>query len=347
MDYSYNINSNILNLISKFYELHGSLYASLHLLPGDIKKELKNDIAEFSAFSVVTKNTNIVKLAQKDLGKQNILEILPKENLHYFKQYYKLLKNFEEEIVLPALSIERLGIIQAKIFGKSELNNNFRKSKKRIESRYKEDGITYNISADVKTPAESINEKLKVFINWLSNNTENINPVVLSAITYFNIACIHPFQRGNGRISKLISRRTLYENNIDTELILSIDDYFAINQHYYYQVIERAISTNNLTEWLEFYAKALLNGAIQTSELLCSLSGGSINITKQRYTALTPREMRALRIVMNESSVSGAFVARKLNTTRQNVHEILKSLLLKNLIKKVGKNTGTRYKYIG
>ncbi|KXK27559.1 MAG: Fic/DOC family protein [candidate division WS6 bacterium OLB20] len=346
MEYNYKIDTTILNILSRFYELHGALYASLHLLPGDIQKELNEVTSELAAFGAVIKNTNLMREVAMSLDTSLIKNLLPAESRSYYKLYLNQLHEYTSfDPEEHTFTVDSVIAMHNEVLGVKD-GAHLRTAKKRLSASYVEDGITYSVRSEVKTPPEEILPKLESFITWLNEHFDSQNPIVLAAITYFNIAAIHPFQRANGRMSKLLSRRVLYAHGVDPQLMLAIDDYFLNHQHYYYKVIEKCIETGDITDWIEFYSKAMLYAVMQTAELLCKLSGGAIDIRRQRYVALTPREMRALRIIMNENNISGAAVARKLHTTRQNVHEILKSLIDKELITKTGQNTGTRYSFV-
>lgn len=345
MPFKYNIDNTVLNILSRFYELHGAIYASLHLLPGDILKDLTEKTSELAAFAAVTKNTNLIREAGSELIQNSILSQVPIERRLYYKQYLHILKDFKKMVVTPEFNNDFIVNLHRHVLGRDENNAHFRTARKKLSAEYIEDGIHYTVNSEVKTSPDDIETKLESFVEWLNANYNSENPIILAAMTYFQIAAIHPFQRANGRMSKLLARRILYSNAIDPRLVLSIDDYFVLHQHYYYKVIEKAINSLDLTEWIEFFAKAMLHSAMQTCDLLKQLSGGSIDIKRQRYINLTPREIRALRIIMNENSVSGSYIAKKLKTSRQNVHEIIKSLIDKGLIAKKGKNTGTRYVY--
>ncbi|HRP37201.1 MAG TPA: winged helix-turn-helix transcriptional regulator [Candidatus Dojkabacteria bacterium] len=64
---------------------------------------------------------------------------------------------------------------------------------------------------------------------------------------------------------------------------------------------------------------------------------------ENKFTILKPREKEVMQIIMDTQNSSGAEIGRELNMTRQNVNVIIKGLLKKGLIKKIGKNTGVRY----
>lgn len=57
---------------------------------------------------------------------------------------------------------------------------------------------------DNTTPAKFVEERLKDLIKWYSENEKKLHPVVLATIFHNQFVYIHPFEDGNGRVSRLL-----------------------------------------------------------------------------------------------------------------------------------------------
>jgi Fic family protein len=51
---------------------------------------------------------------------------------------------------------------------------------------------------------------MKEFTRWLNNDAQQYHPVVSSAMAHFEIATIHPFRDGNGRVARALALWELY-----------------------------------------------------------------------------------------------------------------------------------------
>lgn len=342
MDETYIISESLLQIFSKFYELNSNIYLSFVFIDNDIKKQVVKQSRQISAFSAVSNDLGNIQRIKEDLDTKLIDKLLIDKYQDNYENYLSLLQDFPK---LINDDIHQIDIPLIEEFQKKLLNLDkpeLRSQTKEIRSTTIEDGITYEYKAEVKTHPNAIIPKLTSYFKWLHKNND-IHPVLLAAITYFKIAQIHPLTEANGRVSKLLSRAVLYKSGIDRELVLTIDDYFLANQNYYFEMIEQTIKTGDMTKWIEFYSKGLLHGAMQTSRLIYKNSAGTVDLINNEIMKLKKREREVLLIIQETQNTSGAEIGRKLNMTRQNVNIILKGLVKKGVIKKIGKNTGVRY----
>lgn len=57
---------------------------------------------------------------------------------------------------------------------------------------------------DNTTPAQFVEERLKDLVRWYSENEKKLHPFVLASIFHNQFVYIHPFEDGNGRVSRLL-----------------------------------------------------------------------------------------------------------------------------------------------
>ncbi|AGC77713.1 Fic/DOC family protein [Nonlabens dokdonensis] len=60
-------------------------------------------------------------------------------------------------------------------------------------------------------------------IDWYRENEPSMHPVQLAALFHYKFVCIHPFDDGNGRVSRLIMNYILLKNNYPPIIIKSAD----------------------------------------------------------------------------------------------------------------------------
>jgi Fic family protein len=74
--------------------------------------------------------------------------------------------------------------------------------------------------------------KMKELVDWY-NATKDEHPLVLAAFLHYKFVCIHPFDDGNGRVSRLLMNYHLMKNNFPPLIIKSEDKkkyLYALNQ---------------------------------------------------------------------------------------------------------------------
>lgn len=110
-----------------------------------------------------------------------------------------------------------------------------------------------------------------------------VHPVVAAALAHLNLVSIHPFEDGNGRISRIIQSLVLARQRILAPEFGSIESCLADDTGAYYaalQSVQRGTysPTNDPTPWIEFCVKAHLEQA--------EARGKVIEIAANRWTKL-------------------------------------------------------------
>jgi Fic family protein len=90
----------------------------------------------------------------------------------------------------------------------------------------------------------------------------------LSALTRAGIAhlyfeCIHPFEDGNGRIGRALAEKSLAQN-IGQPSLIALAYTIERKRKDYYAALERNNKDNEITDWLTYFAKTVLEAQKNT-----------------------------------------------------------------------------------
>ncbi len=109
------------------------------------------------------------------------------------------------------------------------------------------------ISGSMHRPPEYflVEDKMKELLDWYHENKETMHPVKLAALFHFKYVYIHPFLDGNGRSARLLMNLILLRNGYPLTIIRNSDrvDYMS--------ALEKASTTGNTDDFVEFIAKAV------------------------------------------------------------------------------------------
>ena len=88
--------------------------------------------------------------------------------------------------------------------------------------------------------------------------TENINPIIVSGLTHYELFRIHPFINGNGRTARIIAMTVLYKRGYDLKSFLTLDDYYNMGISNYYEAL-KTVNPDLLddTLWLEYFTNGV------------------------------------------------------------------------------------------
>lgn len=179
-------------------------------------------------------------------------------------------------------------------------------------------------------------DAMRNLINWY-NNDSTTHSLVKSALFTYEFLSIHPFQDGNGRLSRLISSLLLLKNGYNWIQYVSFEHEIENRKPEYYRVLRSCQSqrpNENVTDWTSFFFDALKN--IQ-EQLLSKLEYNGVEIQ------LSPREKSIVTFIENNVGCKSGEIAKKLGIPSPTIKRILSELIDKNLIEKHGIGPGTNY----
>jgi len=173
-------------------------------------------------------------------------------------------------------------------------------------------------------------------IDWYNNDNQT-HPLVKCALFAYDFVSIHPFQDGNGRLSRLISTLLLLKNGYKWIQYVSFEHEIESRKTEYYRVLRGCQAqrpNEEISEWVNFFFDALLN--IQ-GQLMKKLE------TKGVENQLSPKEKSILTFISNNAGCKSGDIAKRLGIPSPTIKRILPDLISKNLIEKYGTGPGTNY----
>ena len=185
------------------------------------------------------------------------------------------------------LTKERLCQWNSQLFG--NVNQSFNGGEKINVGQYRTDKI-YVISGTMGNakihyeapPANIVNQEMDKFLKWFNTPMKElkINSILKSAIAHLYFVSIHPFEDGNGRISRAIADMALSQNQeIDLtnkdinnnaeepkyDHLYSMSAQLCKERKDYYNELEKAQTSGlDITSWLLWYIECM-NRAVLSS----------------------------------------------------------------------------------
>jgi Fic family protein len=116
--------------------------------------------------------------------------------------------------------------------------------------------------------SDRIEGEMLEFINWIETETET-DPVLKAAISHLWFVTIHPFDDGNGRITRAITEMLLARSDNSVKRFYSLSSQIRNERKQYYEMLEKTQKGNSeITEWIIWFLKCLDNAFASTTESL-------------------------------------------------------------------------------
>ncbi|NCU32804.1 MAG: Fic family protein [Candidatus Moranbacteria bacterium] len=179
-------------------------------------------------------------------------------------------------------------------------------------------------------------DAIRALLNWYNSETE-VHTLIKVASFVYDFLSVHPFQDGNGRLSRLISTLLLLKNGYKWIQYVSFEHEIENRKNEYYQVLRSCQAqrpNEDVTVWIQFFLNCLSN--IQ-SQLLTKLQKSGME------TQLSPKEKSIYSIIQNRPNIQSGKIAEKLAIPAPTVKRILSELLNKGLIEKQGSGRNVSY----
>ena len=339
-EYTFNIDLNwqLIGLISQIDRFDAS-WTSIERKEGQSLKQLKS-IATVRSVGASTRiegsrmSDREVEVLLKEIDISKLEDRDSQEVVGYF-QTLDLISESYMEIDISESSLKSLHNILLKYSQKDGWHKgDYKQHSNAVEAQYP-DG-TKQVIFQTTEAGYPTQDAMRELIDWYKTDNET-HPLVKCALFAYEFVSIHPFQDGNGRLSRLIATLLLLKNGYKWIEYVSFEHEIENRKIEYYKVLRSCQSqrpNENVSEWVNFFFKSLKN--IQT-QLMQKLEKSGIE------TKLSPREKAIIVFIDNHPGCKSGEVAKKLNIPSPTVKRILPDLIEKNLIEKHGTGPGTNY----
>lgn len=116
--------------------------------------------------------------------------------------------------------------------------------------------------------ADLIENEMNHFLEWF-NEKNDIDLVIKAAIAHLWFVTIHPFQDGNGRITRALTDMLLAQSDKSTQRFYSMSAQIRIERKKYYEILEKTQKGDlDTTEWIKWFLGCLINALNSTENTL-------------------------------------------------------------------------------
>jgi Fic family protein len=197
-------------------------------------------------------------------------------------------------------------------------------------------GVIFETATPFDTPM-----KMEALVSWTGRSLElkQLHPLLIIAIFTVHFLAVHPFQDGNGRLSRILTTLLLLQNGYLYVPYSSLESIVERNKDEYYLALRNAQSTLNrgdekLESWLMFFLNCMKK---QKDNLF-------LKIEREQLMAKLPvLSSRIVKIVKNHGSLAISDIQAITQANRNTIKVRLRELVDDGYLIKQGKGKGTVY----
>lgn len=320
-------------------------WTGLEIKESKLLKELKQiaTIASIGSSTRIEGSTLTNQEVEKLLSNLSMSQLKERDEQEVYG-YYKVLELILEsysEIELTKNNIHHLHKILLKASSKDEYHRgNYKRITNRVVAKYPggSEKVIFNTTEPSKVDLE-----MDAIIEWTNKHLDSkeYHPLIVISTFTYEFLSIHPYQDGNGRLSRLLTTLLLLRNGYDFMNYASMETEIEKRKKEYYSVLmdgqkDRYTNKENISSWIIYFLK-MLHEAIDILE-------ARFEDIKKSKSYLSNRQAKILKFIKKNEPVKISDISKYMKD--ESIHTIRKDIVYlknENILRQVGKGRSTIY----
>ena len=211
-------------------------------------------------------------------------------------------------------------------------------------------GATGKEKVHFQAPDSDLLEKeMTKFIDWFNNS--KIDLVIKAAIAHLWFVTIHPFEDGNGRITRALTDMLLAQSDKSNQRFYSMSAQIRLERNQYYEILEKTQRGNlDITDWIVWFLNCLINALKATYSILARVLFKADFWKKHIDTAINDRQRKLLNKLMDgfEGKLTSSKWAKIAKCSKDSAVRDINDLIDKGILQKeAAGGRSTSYELIG
>lgn len=162
-----------------------------------------------------------------------------------------------------------------------------------VSGRYGREKI-YFVAPD----AERLPAEIDLFLDWLNTPAEqqnNLDLVLKAGIAHLWFVTLHPFDDGNGRLTRAITERILAQSDGSSQRFYSLSAQILKQRNEYYRILEQTQKGDaDITDWFIWFLETLEQALIEALQTTDKVMSKALFWQKHRHQPLNERQTKML-----------------------------------------------------
>jgi len=301
---------------------------------------------------LVTSTGASTRIEGSELSDEDVEKLMRGLSLKRFKSrdtqevqgYYELLTNVFNSYQSTPFSEGTIKFFHRELLKHAEKDTQHRGEYKKKENRVE----MVNAAGDSvgvlfeTTPAYLTSKEMLELVEWTQQAIieRKIHPLVIICNFIVEFLAIHPFEDGNGRLSRILTNLLLLQQGYAYMPYISHEKIIEDNKAEYYLALRQSqrtfrLQSNDMTPWMRFFLNVLLNQSKQALDLLAHA---------QTEQLLSPQQELVWKNIPQAGTATPSEIALVASVPRPTVNQALQKLMRLKMIERVGSGRSTRYK---
>lgn len=147
-------------------------------------------------------------------------------------------------------------------------------------------------------PSEVVPDMMTDFLTWINSDNTVIDPVLKAAVAHLWFVAIHPFDDGNGRLTRTITDMQLAKADGFPLRFYSMSAEILREKKAYYEILEHTTSNStDITEWLEWFLNTMKSSILRAKETVKRVVSKSSFWQRHREIPMNERQVKVVNML--------------------------------------------------
>lgn len=151
-------------------------------------------------------------------------------------------------------------------------------------------------------PRQRLEQQIERFLSWFeaSRDQVSLDPLLRAGIAHFWFVTLHPFEDGNGRLTRTITDLALAQGEAQAIRFYAMSASILEDRAGYYRILESSQkATLDITEWLTWFLQTLLRSLQQAITRIDSVLGKTRFWQAHRECDLSAEQIKVLNRLLD------------------------------------------------
>jgi Fic family protein len=274
------------------------------------------------------------------------IQKFPDRDKQEVKGYYELLSNVFENWQSIPFSESTIKFFHRELLKYAEKDEPHRGDYKHKENKV---AMVSPVGGDMRilfdtTPPYLVAKEMQELVEWTQEEflAKRFHPILIVANFIVEFLKVHPFEDGNGRLSRVLTNLLLLQQGYLYMPYISHEKIVEDNKPEYYVALRRSQKTfgtknESIAAWLEFFSTILVDQAKRAIKLL----------SKEEIDKLLSRQQQTVwKHLEKANEATPLEIAKATGVPRPTVSQAITKLMKLKRIERIGGGRATRYRKI-
>ncbi|BDU19084.1 hypothetical protein DYGSA30_05410 [Dyella sp. GSA-30] len=154
----------------------------------------------------------------------------------------------------------------------------------------------------VAPPRDGLEQQVDAFLAWFARSRSDtaLDPMLRAGVAHFWFVTLHPFDDGNGRLTRAITDLALAQGEHQAIRFYAMSASILADRAGYYRVLETSQKAGlNITHWLQWFLHTLLDSFQQALQRIDRVLANARFWQQHRHQALSADQVKVLNRLLD------------------------------------------------